>query len=127
MMISMKKTKKHLKREEARELYHNKRLSMKQLASHYGRSKRTIYRWLQSDPQKIPPDQRARKITQHRSRMYPPEIFSRIVELKKEVPQRSTPLIRKILKKEFPNDTPSESTIRKHVREKGLTFKRDPP
>jgi transposase InsO family protein len=31
------------------------------------------------------------------------------------------------LKKEFPTHTPSESTIRKHVREKGLTFKRDPP
>lgn len=123
----MKKTKKGSNQEEARELYHNKRLSVKQLASRYGRSERTIYRWLNGDRQKISSDQQIRKIKQHRSRRYPPEVFSRIIELKKELPQRSAPLIRRILKEEFPDDTPSESTIRKHVRDEGFSFKRDPP
>jgi len=48
----MKKSKKELDREEARELRHNKGLTIEELAAHYGKSERTIYRWLSNARQK---------------------------------------------------------------------------
>ena len=39
----MKKSKKESNREEAREFRHNRGLSIKELASHYGKSERTIW------------------------------------------------------------------------------------
>ncbi|MHA1284447.1 MAG: helix-turn-helix domain-containing protein [Promethearchaeota archaeon] len=44
----MKKSEKESIYEEARELRYNKGLSIKELALHYGKSERTIYRWLKS-------------------------------------------------------------------------------
>jgi len=61
MMILMKKSKKELNREEARELRHNKGLTTEELASHYGKSERTIYRWLSTHNKKNSPDQQNRK------------------------------------------------------------------
>lgn len=110
--------------EEARELRYNKSLSIEELASHYGKSKRTIYRWLNYEKQRKSSDQQKSKKKRERSRKYPPEVFSRIVEIKKEIPQRSAPIVRKILKKEFPTMTPSLSTIRKYIRDQGLTYKK---
>ena len=88
-MNIMKKSKKELKREEARELRHNKGLTIEELASHYEKSERTIYRWLSNDNKKNSLDQQNRKKAHNRSRKYPPEIFTRIIEFKKEIPQRS--------------------------------------
>ena len=122
-----KKSKKKSEQEEARELHHNKKLSAKELASRYGRSERTLYRWINNEKQEKLLDQQDSKKKHNRSRKYPPEIFARIIELKKEVPQRSAPTIWKILKDMFPDKTPSLSTIRKYIRDQGLTYKRDPP
>lgn len=122
-MNIMKKSKNDLNREEARELYHNKGLTTEDLASHYGKSERTIYRWLSNRHKKNSLDQQKQKKKNKRSRKYPPEIFTRIIELKKEIPQRSAPIVRRLLKKEFPNTTPSLSTIYKYVHEQGLVFK----
>ena len=53
-MKKVKKSRTLTKQEEARELYHNKKLSIKELAFHYGRSVRTIYRWIQpKNPKKF--------------------------------------------------------------------------
>jgi len=122
-MNIMKKSKKELKREEARELRHNKGLTIEELASHYGKSERTIYRWLSNDNSKKSLDQQNRMKKYRRSRKYPPEIFTRIMEFKEELPQRSAPIVRKLLKKEFPNRTPSLSTIYKYFHEQGLVYK----
>jgi len=119
----MKKSKKESNREEAREFRHNRGLSIKELASHYGKSERTIYRWLNNRNKKNSPDQQNQKIKHKRVRKYPPEIFTRIVEFKKEIPQRSAPIVWKLLKKEFPNTTPSLSTIYKYFHEQGLVYK----
>jgi transposase InsO family protein len=119
----MKKSKKESNCEEAREFRHNRGLSIKELASHYGKSERTIYRWLNNRNKENSPDQQNQKIKHKRVRKYPPEIFTRIVEFKKEIPQRSAPIVWKLLKKEFPNATPSLSTIYKYFHEQGLVYK----
>lgn len=120
----MKKSMKKSLYEEARELRYNKNLSIEELASHYGKSERTIYRWLNYEKRLKSSDQQKSKKKRERSRKYPLEIFCRIVEIKKEISQRSTPIVRKILKKEFPTMTPSLSTIRKYIRDQGLTYKK---
>jgi len=122
-MILMKKSKKELDREEARELRHNKGLTIEELAAHYGKSERTIYRWLSNARQKKSVVQHNSKKKRVRPRKYPPEIFSQIEKIKKELPQRSAPIVRKFLKKMYPNKTPSLSTIRKYLRDQGLTYK----
>ena len=47
----MKKPKNEINREEARELRHNIGLTIEELASHYDKSERTIYRWLNTNYQ----------------------------------------------------------------------------
>lgn len=122
-MNIMKKSKNKLNREEALELRHNKGLTIKELASHYGKSERTIYRWLNHHHEKNSLDQQHQNKKQKRTRKYPPEIFIRILELKKESLQRSAPIIRELLRKEFPNTTPSLSTIYNYFHEHGLVYK----
>lgn len=123
----MKKNKKSLKREEARELYHNKKLSVRTLASRYGKSERTIYRWICNKNQEKMLDQHDSIKKRVRSRKYPLEVFNRTIELKKEGPQRSAPILWNLLKKSFPDNTPSLSTIRNYIRDQGLTSERNPP
>lgn len=106
-----------------RELRFNKGLSIRSLAERFKKSERTIYRWLGASSQsKNCMAQRSKKRC-IRTKRYPPEVFTRIVELKKELPQRSAPMVRKILKEEFPTFYPSLSTVRKFVREQGLTYR----
>ncbi len=116
----MKKNKKELKREESRELRHNKGLTIKELAIRYRKSERTIYRWLSPESQRDLLDRHLSKKKRNIPKKYPPEIFIRIVELKKELPQRSAPILQDLLKKEFPTNSPSLSLIRKYLREQGL-------
>ena len=122
-MRIVKKTTNQQEREEARELFHNKGLSIEELASRFGKTERTIYRWLSEDNKAkfIDPHLNAKKLTSRRK--YPPETFTQIEKLKKEVPQRSAPLIKRILEKKYPTKTPSLSTIRRHIRDQGLTDK----
>ena len=47
-MNIMKKSKKELKREEARELRHNKGLTIAELASHYKKSENLIYSYFKN-------------------------------------------------------------------------------
>ncbi len=120
---NQKKSKTNAKREEARELYHNKKLSVSELTSRYGKSERTLYRWLSNRNQQKSPDQHDSKKKNNRSRRYPAVIFTRIIELKKDIPQKSASLPWRLLKKEFSDNIPSLSTIRKFIREQGLTYK----
>jgi transposase InsO family protein len=112
--------------EEARDLYYNKRLTTSELANRYGKSVRTIYRWLnkvkQEEPSACSKPRRAVK----RVKKYPPVIFNRIVVIKEELPQRSAPAVHQILKREYPANCPSLSTVRKYIRDQGLTCKPGP-
>jgi len=119
----MKNKVKKLKREEAQELRCNTGLSIKDLASRYSKSERTMYRWLNRLEQKHFSDRHVIKKKRTRPKRYPPEVFKRIAELKKELPQRSAPIIRNFLKKEFPTTCPSLALIQKYIREQGLNFK----
>ena len=116
----MKKRKKGSIHEEARELRLNKGLSIKELAIHYGKSERTIYRWLKRAREGGKRHSSRKRRKKKRKRKYPVKVFRRIIELKTELPQRSAPMVRRILKGEFPNNCPSVSTVRKYIRDKRL-------
>ncbi len=97
----MKKPKKNSRYEEARELRHNKGLSIDELTAHYNKSKRTIYRWLRRAHREENLDHRPPKTTRRRTRRYPPECFKRVIKLKREIPRRSTPFNGYITEKTF--------------------------
>lgn len=107
-------------REETRELYYNTGQSIKELAIRYEKSERTIYRWLRYPPEKNSVVSHKSKKKNDRPRQYPLKVFNRIRELKRELPQRSAPVIHTILQKEFLTKCPSISTIRKYIRDNGL-------
>jgi len=119
----MKEKRKRELYESVKELHYNMELSKKELAKEFGKSARTIYRWLTRADQGNPLINLKAKKKYHRPKKYPSYIFNRIVELKEEIPQRSAPMIYKILKEEFPTSTPSLSTIRKFIRDQGLTYR----
>ncbi|MHA1436760.1 MAG: DDE-type integrase/transposase/recombinase [Promethearchaeota archaeon] len=120
----MNRKNKEKKYDELRELCYNRLLSMRELASHFRTSERTIYRWLRQA--KINPSMNKTKIKDNRGRpkKYPVEIFERIRELKEEIPYRSGSLIHKSLKHEFPTSCPSISTIRRYLRDEELNRKK---
>ena len=120
----MKNKKKEDKFDELRELRYNRLLSMKELASHFKTSERTIYRWLKQIKTKIFTNTSSSKDNRGRPKKYLDEIFDRIKELKEEIPHRSGSLIHKSLKCDFPTTCPSITTIRKYLRDQGLNSKK---
>lgn len=109
--------------EEVRELYHNKDLTIEQLAKCYMISGRTVYRWLQRARQTDDDKEKRKKKKSKRHKIYPPEIYARIIELKEEIPQRSAPMIEHLLQMEF-KKIPCLSTIQKFLREQRLVYKK---
>ena len=106
-----------------KEFRYNKALTIKELATRFHRSERTIYRWLKGPSSKeVCPDSYQTK-KKGRARKYPLTIFNRIVELKKEAPQRSAPMIHRKLEEECPESCPSLSTVQKFLRTEGLVNK----
>jgi transposase InsO family protein len=122
----MNQHEKRMRYEEVKELRYNKGLSIEDLADHYGRSPRTIYRWLCYANTPPPSHDPSKKRSFQRKRKYPREIFDYITELKQELPQRSAPMVLKLIKQRFPTKAPSLSTIRKYIRDQGLTYKQTP-
>lgn len=121
--MNLKEKKKKELYEGVRELYYNKGLSAQALGDRYGRTSRTIYRWLkkarQEESETIPTVRKKSK----RAKKYPHEIFTRIRQLKEVIPQRSAPMIERTLQLEFKEKSPSLSTIQKFLREEGLVYK----
>jgi transposase InsO family protein len=107
--------------ERAREMYYNLGRSMEEIAIELNRSKRTIYRYLNLSNIESSPVSHKSKKKSGRPKTYPPKIINRIIELKKELPQRSAPLVHKWLKKEFPAACPSLPYVRKIIRDNGLS------
>ncbi|MFX0097965.1 MAG: DDE-type integrase/transposase/recombinase [Candidatus Hodarchaeota archaeon] len=117
----LKKKKKDTLKRDAFTLYHNKRVSMKELARRFDRSARTIRRWIQDVKQEgmvLEPRQVTRRT---RARAYVDAVFDRIIELKLENPLRSAVIVHKMLTSELGEDCPSLSLVRKHLAGKGLS------
>ena len=104
-----------------KELRYNKGLSIQELAKKVGKSKRTIYRWLKRVKKPPDTDQCTKDENRGRPKEYSEEIFDEIRRIKEEVPQRSAPLVKRILKQKFPSNCPSLTTIRRFLREQGLS------
>lgn len=121
LIILEKDKKKSELRERAREMYYNLGWSIEDIAIELDRSKRTIYRCLNLLNNERAPVSHKSKKKSGRPKTYPPDMINRIIELKKELPQRSAPLVLKWLKKEFPDACPSLSYIRKIIRDNGLS------
>ncbi|MGQ4874991.1 MAG: hypothetical protein ACP6IY_13065, partial [Promethearchaeia archaeon] len=96
-----------------------------ELYEEVGKSERTIYRWLSHPFKDGRIDNSKINLKNSYKKKYPTEIFNGIKSLKTEFPYRSAPLIQKILKRDFPDNCPSISTIRKYIRNKGLNQKRN--
>jgi len=122
IIVRMNNKKKEL-HQRAKEMYYNQGRSIEDIAIELSKSKRTIYRWLYFANQELSPVSHQSKKKSGRPKIYPPEIINRIIELKKELPQRRAPLVHKWLKKEFPEACPSIPYIRKIVRDQGLSNK----
>ncbi|MGV9141794.1 MAG: DDE-type integrase/transposase/recombinase [Promethearchaeota archaeon] len=121
--IVLIKNDKHALHERVKEMYYNQELSIEDIALEMNKSTRTIYRWLNlSGQENLPVSQKAKK-KKRGTLKYPMEVKNRIIELKKEIPQRSAPLMQRHIKNEFPDNCPSLSLIRKIVREQGLSTK----
>ncbi|MBA7666024.1 hypothetical protein ES703_74099 [subsurface metagenome] len=121
LTIVKKTQKKKELHERAKEMYYNQGRSIEDIANELSKSERTIYRWLGLANQELSPVSHKSKKKSGRPKIYPPEVINRIIELKKELPQRSAPLIHKWLKEEFPDACPSISYIRKIIRDQGLS------
>jgi len=124
LIILKKNQKKKELQQRAKEMYYNQGRSIKDIAVGLGKSKRTIYRWLGLGNQELSPVSHKTKKKSGRPNIYPPEVIDRIIELKKELPQRSAPLVHKWLKEEFPDACPSIPYVRKIIRDQGLSNKK---
>lgn len=121
--MNLKEKKKRELYEEVRELYYNKGLSIQAIGDRYRKSVRTVYRWLKKARQEGTEKKPLPRKKYKRAKKYPPELFARIRELKKEIPRRSAPMIERILQLEFKDKSPSLSTIQKFLRKEGLIYK----
>lgn len=124
LTIVRKNQKKKELHERAKEMYYNQGRSIEDIANELSKSERTIYRWLGLANQELSPVSHKSKKKSGRPKIYPPEVINRIIELKKELPQRSAPLVHIWLKKEFSDACPSIPYIRKIIQEQGLSNKK---
>jgi transposase InsO family protein len=122
--MNLKEKKKKELYEEVRELYYNKGLSIQDLGALHGKTTRTIYRWLKNAHQEKTETKSIVRKKSNRIKKYPLEIFVRIRELKEKIPQRSAPMIERMLQLEYKDNSPSLSTIQKFLREEGLVYKK---
>ena len=107
--------------ERAREMYYNLGRAIEDIAIALNKSQRTVYRYLNLSNKKKSIDSQESKKKAGRPKTYPPEIIDRIIELKKELPQRTAPLVHKWLRSEFSDACPSIPYIRKIIQDKGLS------
>jgi len=121
IIVDTKKNKNEA-RERTRKMYYNMGCSIEEIAIELNKSQRTIYRYLNlSNIEKSMVSHNSKKKL-GRPKFYPPKVSDRIVEIKKELPQRSAPMVHKLVREEFPNFYPSLPYVRKIIQEKGLSI-----
>ena len=119
--MDSKKSKSKLElKEDVKHLYFHCHQKPDEIAKQVQKSTRTIYRWLQQhrDGNNVSNLQQSSK--KKRRRKYSIDDFNRIKELKEKNPKRSATAIQKLLEKQGDSIIPSESTIRRYLREHGL-------
>src|SRR5271157_687367 len=93
LMISKKVRKKDLAKDTI-DLYYNRHDSIPEIANKLGRSRRTIYRWLQLEKKGQVLDRARVKMPQTRRKRIIATILDRILALKQELPTRTAVKIR---------------------------------
>ncbi|MHA1492055.1 MAG: DDE-type integrase/transposase/recombinase [Promethearchaeota archaeon] len=104
-----------------RDIHENAGISIEELSEKWNVDIRTIYRWIQKASKEPSKRKKRNKKKRGRPRKYPDAVFDRIVEIKTERPGRSAKMIRRLLKKEFPDHCTSLSLIDKVLRKQGLS------
>jgi transposase InsO family protein len=119
-----KKQERNRKKEESLMKFYNQHLPNSEIAEAMNRSIRTIYRWKSYAmiDHRTESTQSPQKRT--RKKLYKPAIFNRMIALKQELSCRSAATIFRLLRNEFPDQGPSESTIRKYLIAQGFSFKK---
>jgi len=125
MKPQFKKNEKELLKKEIFVLYYNNNKSIDEIASLYDKSIRTIFRWIKEEKNQNSSGLQKIKSKKKKPKKYPADIYNRIIELKEELPRRTSPNIYLILKKEYSDNCPSIPLIRKYIASKGLS-KKDP-
>lgn len=119
-MVKRSKTQRERDARDAFDLFHNKGVTVEQLAARYGVSAWTIQRWLKWARERQSPVSHPPPIPRARPRKYPAETFDRILGLKRELPGRTAEGMRRILLEGGREPCPSSSTIRKFLTTNGL-------
>lgn len=115
MIMTKKNSVKWKLHEDVANLYFNKQLKPEKIAELTGKSKRTIYRCLNPKKRLEVLDPQKSKLKQVRKKSYSSKIFDQIKELKEVLSGRTAIIIRNLIQKEYPQTTPSISTIRKFI------------
>lgn len=94
---------------------------MARIAEHLGVSRRTIQRWLKMHADKDSRYWNPSPQVKRRSRRYGQVIRDRVVALREEAPVRPATTIHRMLRDELKSNCPSVQTIRRILREKGIS------
>lgn len=94
---------------------------METIARHLGVSRRTIHRWLKMYADKDSRYWNPVHQDRNRKRRYGDDIRERVAELRKEVSERPATIIHRMLVKELKGNCPSVQTVRRILREMGIS------
>jgi transposase InsO family protein len=114
------KKNKNDEREEFLHLYHHCNLNPIEIGIKMKKSTRTIYRWLKASNNEEVQGLKDQSSGRTRQKKYPPEVFNLILKYKEENTRRSATVILQLLKNEGIHNLPSETTIRRYLRGKGM-------
>jgi transposase InsO family protein len=124
MVSTMEKCKKKSKKENRKlvcDSYFNAKRSTEELAREFKISRRTVQRWLLQMKKGDLSVCHSIKAKKEHKKCFKKETFERIIQLKKENPSRSAPMLYRLLEKAFIKPCPSISTIRKLLAQSGLS------
>ena len=98
--------------------------TLKKIANHFHVTIRTVQRWLALYKDKNSRYWKGTRFTRRRKNIYDEPIRNRVEDLRREVPTRPGTTIHRMLKDEIGDKCPSIQTIRRILRERGLTRER---
>lgn len=96
------------------------------IANHFGVSARSIQRWLVAYGNKESSYWTGKRCTRTRAPKYNDDVRARVRELHDAIPTRSATTIHRLLKVAMNEDCPSLQTVRRMLREQGLSHERIP-
>lgn len=112
--------------ETAHVLRRQKGWSMERIAAHLGVHRRTVQRWLHLYDDKNSTYWTGKRFTRNRVPKYGDEIRNEISHLRQDLPSRSAAAIHRMLEGKHEDKSPSPDTVRRVLRELGLTKETSP-